>query len=251
MRAYHCSIRRIARPKSDPVPVLEDAAPDGALDALAAPEKEHLAIVRDRQWPNGTVLRTAFLDAASPELRRMILSHLNAWGARGANITFRESKDSPQIRISRSSDAAWGGFWSYLGPECLDVPANEPTMNLEGFTTRTPESEFTRVVRHEAGHTLGFVHEHLRPEIVGRIDPAKAIAYFKRAEGWSKAVVQANVLTALPQSALVATRLPEERSIMAYWLPRQIMRDGRAVIGGTDITTLDARFSASIYPRGR
>lgn len=243
MRAYHCSVRTIDRPV-DPV--------DPTLDLeVDAPDRGHLAVLRDRRWPNGTVLGTAFMDGASAELRKRILAHLNAWAARGASITFRESKDSPQIRIARSADAVWGGFWSYLGRDCLDVPVNEPTMNLEGFTPRTPESEFTRVIRHEAGHTLGMVHEHLRKEIVGRIDPAKAIAYFKRTEGWSEAMVRENVLTAVPQSALIATRLPEERSIMAYWLPREIMRDGRAVIGGSDITALDAKFAASIYPKGR
>jgi hypothetical protein len=28
-------------------------------------------------------------------------------------------------------------------------------MNLDSFTTSTPDSEFYRVVRHETGHTLG------------------------------------------------------------------------------------------------
>ena len=63
------------------------------------------------------------------------------------------------------------------------VPEPElPTMNLEGFTMRTPESEFLRVVRHEAGHTLGFEHEHMRTQLVQRIDRKKAIAYFRRTD---------------------------------------------------------------------
>ena len=50
---------------------------------------------------------------------------------------------------------------------------------------RTSEAEFRRVVRHEAGHTLGFDHEHMRSDIVKRIDREKAIAFFDRTEGWT------------------------------------------------------------------
>lgn len=35
-------------------------------------------------------------------------------------------------------------------------------LRLQGFTMNTPESENKRVIRHEAGHTLGFPHEHMR-----------------------------------------------------------------------------------------
>jgi hypothetical protein len=50
-------------------------------------------------------------------------------------------------------------------------------MNLEGFTMKTPDSEFHRVVRHETGHTLGFPHEHMRAELVKRIDSCRAAVF--------------------------------------------------------------------------
>ena len=34
------------------------------------------------------------------------------------------------------------------------------------------------MVRHEAGHTLGFPHEHMRKALVAMIDERKAIEYF-------------------------------------------------------------------------
>ncbi len=79
------------------------------------------------------------------------------------------------VRIS----LAGKGYWSYLGTDILSVPLNHPTMNLEGFSIKTSDSEFHRVVRHETGHTLGFPHEQLRKEIVNRIDRKKAYAWFK------------------------------------------------------------------------
>lgn len=238
MTALFCSIRGLP-----PVPEV----PEGGT--LADAHREHLALVRGTQWPNGTVLRVGFLDNPSTQLRAEIMRNLNAW-SRTANISFRESRDNPQIRIARATGPQWGGYWSYLGTQCLGVPADEPTLNLEGFTTRTPASEFVRVVRHEAGHALGMMHEHLRKEIVDRIDPAKAIAYFKRTQGWSEAVIRDNVLTPVPQSAFIGTRLPDPNSIMTYWLAGQIMKDGKAVLGGSDISPLDARFAGSVYPKG-
>jgi hypothetical protein len=60
-------------------------------------------------------------------------------------------------QISRGSE----GYWSYLGTDIRLIPWNRPTMNLQGFTMNTSESEYKRVVRHETGHTLGFPHEHI------------------------------------------------------------------------------------------
>jgi hypothetical protein len=80
--------------------------------------------------------------------------------------------------------------------------ARTPTLN-EGFTMKTSEAEFRRVVRHEAGHTLGFDHEHMRSEIVGRIDRARAIAYFDRFAGWTGEEV--DELTPAPTPVLPRT----------------------------------------------
>ena len=79
-----------------------------------------------------------------------------------------------EVRISLTGN----GFWSYLGTDIMLVPKSNPTMNLQGFSIFTADSEYRRVVRHETGHTLGFPHEHLRKEIVKRIDPKRAYDYF-------------------------------------------------------------------------
>jgi len=136
-------------------------------------------------------------------------------------------------------------------------PANAPAVQFAPGVAIEPEHlavltakywEFYRVVRHETGHTLGFPHEHLRAEIVNRIDPAKAIAFFQTTYGWSAQQTTYNVLTAIPNSALIATAQADTHSIMAYWLPASIMKDGIAVDGGTNIDALDAQFAASVYP---
>jgi hypothetical protein len=121
-------------------------------------------------------------------------------------------------------------------------------MNLQGFSMATPESEYRRVVRHEAGHTLGFPHEHMRQEMVDRIDPAKAYDYFWRTQRWDRPTVDSQVLTPLDAASVMGTPA-EETSIMAYQIPGEITRDGRPILGGTDITENDRQFVALIYPR--
>lgn len=81
-------------------------------------------------------------------------------------------------------------------------------MNLEGFTVTTADSEFRRVVRHEAGHSLGFPHQHMRQELIRRLDRDKVIAGYTAAQGlgWTKQEVINQVLTPLEESSVSGTR---------------------------------------------
>jgi hypothetical protein len=120
-------------------------------------------------------------------------------------------------------------------------------MCLGGFTSMTPESEHRRVTRHETLHTCGCPHEHLRSELVNRLDESKTIAYFARM-GWSAATTRSNVLTPLSEASIRGTPHAQQDSIMCYQLPGSITKDGLPIIGGTDITADDAAFLAQIYP---
>ena len=96
--------------------------------------------------------------------------------------------------------------------------------------------------------SLGFPHEHLRKEIIDKIDRQKAIDYFMATQGWSEKMVIAQVLTPIKASALIATEEADEESIMCYGLPADIMLDGKPVPGGTDIDENDRGFIAQHYP---
>jgi hypothetical protein len=185
----------------------------------------------------------------SVTLRKRILRHMNA-RAKTANVKFVETKTDPQVGIARlDSPPDMAGYWSYVGTEILEIPKNQPTLNLEAFTMKTPESEFHRVVRHETGHTLGFPHEHMRRQLVAKIDPVKAIKFFKDTQGWSAQETRGQVLTPLEQSSLLGTVHADPKSIMCYQIPGEITKDGKQIIGGTDIDKLDYAFAASVYPK--
>ncbi len=249
--------RRVCTPKALPERLVEQAArmateinplnqpllPMRALDGEAT--RFMIAAMTTKYWGREPrTLSVSFMDAPPADLRSRILSHLNAWDC---GIRFEETRGLGEVRIAREAGAN-GGYWSYLGTDVLLIPDEEQTMNLEGFTMETPESEYRRVVRHEAGHTLGFPHEHMRKALVELIDPQKAYDYFWRRYRWTRQMVDQQVLTSLDEERLMNTP-PDETSIMCYQLPGEITYDGDPILGGDDINATDAAFVESIYPR--
>jgi len=207
-------------------------------------EPLRIAVLTAKYWgPKPRQLTASFMETTSPELRKRILGHLNSWSSSGC-ISFVETRGVGQVRISRGG----GGYWSYLGTDILHIPQDRPTMNLESFTMNTPDSEFHRVIRHEAGHTLGFPHEHMRKALIARIDRQKAYTYFWQNDHWDRATVDQQVLTPLDDRSIVGT-LPDQDSIMCYQLPGEITKDGQPIRGGTDINQSDARFAGIVYPK--
>ncbi len=210
------------------------------------PTQMHLAVITTKYWgAKGVHLTVGFLDNPPADLRKRIIMHMNAWN-KTANVKFEESKTDPQVRIAREGGPA-GGYWSYLGTDIALIKPDQPTMNLEAFTMNTPESEFHRVVRHETGHTMGFPHEHMRRELVEKIDPEKAFKYFAKTQGWNRAEVRAQVLTPIEDASISGTFHSDPTSIMCYQLPGEITKDGKPIIGGIDINNSDFTFAGSIY----
>lgn len=255
----------VCRPKSLPIQKLVEAQrraievnPQNATEVRTVERtpigrrggERRIAVVVGRKWPpTGVRLSVSFLDNPSAALRSRILKHMNAWGEH-ANVRFSETGGTGEVRIARIDfPVEDAGYWSYIGTEILEIDPSQPTLNLEGFTMRTSEAEFRRVVRHEAGHTLGFDHEHMRSDIVKRIDPKKAYAYFDRTNGWTEEETDEQVLTPLAKKSIMGTQEADPLSIMCYQLPGSIMKDRKPVPGGLDINANDFAFAKKIYPK--
>lgn len=230
--------------------VEENPANRQPLDVLAALHDAGLSVARlafrtTKYWrAGGADLTVGFTEETPADLRNRILGYMNGWGEFSA-VRFRWTQTDPQVRITRDGQ----GHWSYLGTDILTVPKNQPTMCLQGFTMQTREAECVRVIRHEAGHTLGAEHEQFRASIVARLDPAKTIDYFRRTQGWSEAEVRRQVLTPARESDLFASPEADELSIMMYALPASITKDGRAIPGGADFSAADKLTAGKLYPK--
>ena len=226
--------------------------PDGLTPDIAlADTGSRLALDITKYWgKQPRKLTVGFIDGESAPLRKRILGHMNAWSS-SICIKFVASSQDPQVRIARYTREEapdWEGYWSLVGTDILTAAPDEPTMNLEGFTMKTSEAEFRRVVRHEAGHTLGFEHEHMRREIIARLHRERTIAYFMRTQGWKRKEVIDQVLRPLEEASIIGSDPADPTSIMCYEMPAEITKDGVEIIGGTDITAADRRFAAEVYP---
>jgi len=211
------------------------------------PQRAYIAVLTTKYWQSkGVKLGVAFLDRPPAALKRRILAHMNAWGT-SANVKFSAASKDAEVRIARAE----AGYWSYLGTDILHIDAGQPTMNLQAFTMKTPESEFHRVVRHETGHTMGFPHEHMRRELVELIDADKAIRYFGETQGWTPDEVRQQVLTPLDEGSLLGTAHADPHSIMCYQIPEFLTKNGEPIAGGTDIDKADRAFAAKVYPKRR
>jgi hypothetical protein len=209
---------------------------------------DHLALLTTKYFgPGGVRLTVSFTERVDPQLQTKIVSYMNKWSAY-ANVGFTLVPAGGQVRISLGP----GGYWSYLGTDVLSIPANQQTMNLEGFSLQTPESEYERVVIHEAGHTLGCPHEHLRRELVQLLDPSRTIRYFAQTQGWSRQMVIQQVLTPIDEGSLLggSSQHADATSIMAYQLPAQCTRSGQPIPGGTTMDPMDAEVIGKVYPGG-
>lgn len=264
-KGYESKVRMACTPKQLPKALMVSAAriarevnptnhpPAERLASIVrgfTPSPLKIAVLTSKYWgTKGVHLSVRFLDSPPKALRKRILQHMNAWNET-ANVKFSETNGSAQVRISRMGGRD-GGYWSYLGTDILSIASDDPTMNLEGFTLSTPESEFRRVVRHETGHTLGFPHEHMRKALVKKINPAKAIEYYGQTQGWSPEEVRAQVLTPIEEGSLMGTPEPDPDSIMCYQIPGEITKDGQPILGGTDIDDFDFKFVALFYPKAK
>lgn len=249
MPAHSCTIKQL--PAKELYRAAQHAVSINPANAIPFPmdlDKQAIAVLTSKYWgPAGVHLTVGFLSQASAALQEKIVATFNKWSSY-CNASFdiiQGAARNADIRISLGG----GGYWSYLGTDVQRISSSQPTMNLQGFSLSTQQSEYDRVVTHEVAHTMGCPHEHMRATIINRLDVEKTIAEFMRTQGWSRQDVIQQIFTPLSEQSIRGTPNAQEDSIMCYWFPGTCTKNGKPILGGNKITDDDGAFMGTIYPR--
>jgi hypothetical protein len=213
---------------------------------IAPPETaEEMAVTK--KWANGKRLRVHFIGGTS-KLHDKVKQYAQQW-ENYANINFDFVNDpAAEIRVGFVMD---GTSWSALGTDALNkqfFQPGSPTMNYGWLTSNSPEEEFSRVILHEFGHSLGCIHEHQNP--AGRIPWNKEAVYrFYQQRGWNKERVDKNLFIKYDADQTQFSEFDTE-SIMLYPIPRQLT-DGKMEVGwNRQLSKTDKDFIGQMYPKG-
>lgn len=195
-------------------------------------------------WQSGRTLRVRFLDG-DPTVQGRVETAAQEW-SKYANIRFEFGSDpEAEIRISFLQP----GAWSYVGTYALNIPINEPTMNFGWLTADTSLDELSRVVLHEFGHALGFIHEHQHPENGIPWDIEKVYEFYALTQGWNREMVYTNVLYAYDQTVTQYSQF-DPYSIMLYPISNELtIGDWEIPWMNSTLSETDKAFVATVYPR--
>ena len=202
-----------------------------------------LALMGEKLWDPGDVIRVRFLDGLESVQNRVILA-ANQWlDYANLDLAFGDDPEA-EIRISFSER----GSWSYIGTDALLIDTNRATMNFGWLTPESGNTEVQRVVLHEFGHALGCIHEHQNP--AGNIpwDRDKVYAYYGGAPNyWSRDDVDQNLFRKYDVDQTRFTQL-DTSSIMLYPISNELTVGDYEVDLNMDLSEQDKSFIGSIYP---
>lgn len=246
----HCCIDRIVTTEERVAAMARRASLSGRRSRQLAraatpmaPRPARMALVGEKLWDAGDVLRIRFLDG-DPDVQVRVANCARQW-VDHANLAF-EFGTSPDAELRVSFQER--GSWSYIGTDALLIDGNRATMNYGWLDASTGDEELTRVVLHEFGHSLGCIHEHQNP--AGNIpwDRDAVYAYYGGAPNyWSRDQVDQNLFRKYDVEQTRFTELDLE-SIMLYPIPTEHTVGDFEVGSNGELSERDQEFIATIYP---
>ena len=200
----------------------------------------------DAMWSPGDIINVGFAtNETSAFVINKVKQYIKAWEAI-ANVKFQfVDLSQATVRVGFAKDNT---SWSWLGRTVLQNTFHDKTVNFGWFDDNTAESEFSRVVLHEFGHVLGFIHEHQAPSAAISWDKEKVYAFFGGApNNWDRAKVDANVFVKYSQNSTNGSAY-DPASIMHYFFPSSFTTNNMSFTSNTSFSSMDKQFSKSVYP---
>ncbi len=156
-------------------------------------------------------------------------------------VKYRYNKDEePDIVIGFQKDV---GSWSYIGTESLKY---YPSMNFSWLEPDIDDMEYHRVVLHEFGHALGFVHEHQNPTNNPIVWNDTIVYKYYRDLGWKDADIYDNIIKRYSKDE-VNIETYDENSIMVYAFPSKHTKNDYSVDWNYNLSANDIKHAKSIY----
>jgi hypothetical protein len=207
--------------------------------------QQPLTVETKKMWPTESNITVAFYpNEASNIIIEKVKQYARVWES-VANIKFLFTNDLHNANIKVGFTP--GGSWSWVGREVMYNPYGQKTMNFGWFKNDTPEQEFSRVVTHEFGHALGFIHEHQASTANIPWDAEKVYAFFAQSDNWSRTDVDRNIFYKYTQTSTRGTAY-DPSSIMHYFFPAGLTTNNMQFTSNTALSPLDREFARSIYP---
>ncbi|MGY4761198.1 M12 family metallopeptidase [Paenibacillus caseinilyticus] len=208
---------------------------------------EYSLVTTPSRWDPGKTLRVKFLEGTD-FVKQKVKEFAEKWELY-ANINF-DFIDDPnaldcQIRISFQQGK---GSWSALGTRCAEIDPSKATMNFGWFNDTTDDKEFSRTVLHEFGHALGFVHEHLHPDIEIPWDKEQVYKFYMGPpNNWDKESVDHNIFKKYKKTQTNFSDF-DPKSIMIYRIPNDFTIGDYEVLGNNDLSDTDKLYASIFYP---
>ncbi len=197
--------------------------------------------VTAKRWKTGMTLRIKFLNG-DPVVQKKVMEAALEW-TRYANLDFKFiGEGDAELRVGFDQ----GGSWSHVGTDCLEIPKDQPTINLGWLTPTTADAEVRRVVIHEFGHALGLAASQQSP--IADIPWNKKATYEYYAKmGWTREIVDANIFLKLdPGSVIWGPADPN--SIMYHPIPKETTDGKIEIVEVNELSEGDKQFIAQLYP---
>lgn len=252
------------KPPFTPYPVIPKIKSNGELEPVST-ITQPLSGVTDLMWSPGDVIRVGFFPtnnsfATPARIKLYIKEYVKEWETY-ANVKFNFNYDVSEsnIKIGFSEDNI---SWSWIGREVLVNPNNEKTMNFGSLNFYSQDDEFRRKILHEFGHALGFIHEHQSPNANIVWDTAKVYAFFGiqpanqvRAQSHDGRIIGDATMNKVDSSIFNKfsttgnnSSAYDMQSIMHYFYPPELTKDGTRFYYNTHLSILDQTFAGQVYP---